>query len=78
MKVIPLVIGKALLIPRIQHWPDHGWRAEVVIADDGPGDIIIGEFVETRREADRTYAAAARTLLPAIKESNQEKRTCEF
>jgi hypothetical protein len=58
MKVTPLVVGKALLIPRIQHWPGYGWRAEVVIDDGGLGDIIIREFVETRREAKRTAVSA--------------------
>jgi hypothetical protein len=40
-----------LLISHVTHWPKHGWRAEVVIDDEGLGDIIIGEFVETREEA---------------------------
>jgi hypothetical protein len=61
----PQISGKALLIPRVKHWPQHGWRAEVVIDDLAMGDIIIGEFVETRDEAERlameaTYDAAAR------------------
>jgi hypothetical protein len=61
----PLVVGKALLIPRVRHWPQHGWRAEVVIDDLAMGDIIIGEFVETRDEAEwaasqACYDAAAR------------------
>lgn len=47
----PQISGKALLIPRVRHWPAHGWRAEVVIDELAMGDIIIGEFVETREEA---------------------------
>ena len=63
--MIPQVTEKALLIPRVKHWPDHGWRGEVVISDGGLGDIIIGEFVATREEAERLasqvcYDAAAR------------------
>jgi hypothetical protein len=50
----PLLIGKALLIPRVQHWPKHGWRAEVIIDETGTlGDIVVSEFVETREEARR-------------------------
>jgi hypothetical protein len=61
----PQVTEKALLIPRVQHWQKHGWRGEVVIYDGAMGDIIIGEFVETREEAERAasqacYAAAAK------------------
>jgi hypothetical protein len=56
----PMVVGKALLIPRVQHWPAHGWRAEIVIDDLAMGDIVISEFVETREEAERE---AARDLL---------------
>ena len=61
----PQISGKALLIPRVTHWPQHGWRAEVVIDDLAMGDIVIGEFVETREEAERlasqaAYEAAAR------------------
>ena len=62
MNVSPLVIGKTLLIPRGQHWPSHGWRAEVVISAQGMGDILIDEFVATREEATRM---AAKTLLEA-------------
>jgi hypothetical protein len=58
--VSPLVVGKALLIPRVTHWPKYGWRAEVVIDDLARGDIVISEFVETREEAER--AAARETL----------------
>jgi hypothetical protein len=47
----PQISGKMLLIPRVKHWPKHGWRAEVVIDDGAMGDIAIGEFVETREEA---------------------------
>ena len=57
--MIPQVTEKALLIPRVNYWPDHGWRAEVVVSDDGPGDIIIGEFVATREEAERLASQAA-------------------
>ena len=49
----PIVIGKALLIPRVQRWPKHGWRAEVVIDDGKMGDIVISEFVATKPEAQR-------------------------
>jgi hypothetical protein len=55
----PMVVGSALLIPRVKHWPQHGWRAEVVIDDLGMGDIIIGEFVGTRGEAERAASQAA-------------------
>ena len=55
----PLVVGKALFIPRVNYWPQHGWRAEVVIDDLAMGDIIIGEFVETREEAERLATQAA-------------------
>ncbi|HZZ22024.1 MAG TPA: hypothetical protein VFE60_05365 [Roseiarcus sp.] len=48
----PQVTEKALLIPRVTHWPQHGgWRYEVVISDGGLGDIIIGEPVATLEEA---------------------------
>jgi hypothetical protein len=30
------------------YWPQHGWRAEVVVDDLAGSDIINGEFVETR------------------------------
>jgi hypothetical protein len=40
----PQISGKALLIPRVTHWPQHGWRAEVVIDDLAMGDIVIGEI----------------------------------
>jgi hypothetical protein len=45
------VRGRTLLIPRVNYWPQYGWRAEAVIDDLATGDIIIGEFVETREEA---------------------------
>jgi hypothetical protein len=54
----PQISGKAVLIPRVKHWPQHGWRAEVVIDDLAMGDIIIGEFVETREEAERAASQA--------------------
>ena len=47
--MIPQVTEKALLIPRVNYWPDHGWHAEVVIADDANGDIIIEEFCRHTR-----------------------------
>ena len=43
----------------MNYWPDHGWRGEVVISDEGLGDIIIGEFVATRVEAERAASQAA-------------------
>jgi hypothetical protein len=49
--VTPQISGKVLLIPRVNYWPQSGWRAEVVIDDLAMSDIIIGEFVETREEA---------------------------
>jgi hypothetical protein len=55
----PQISGKALLIPRVAHWPKHGWRAEVVIDDLAMGDIIIGGFVKTREEAERLATQAA-------------------
>jgi len=61
----PQITEKALLIPRITHWPQHGaWRYEVVISDNGPGDIIIGEFVATREEAERLASKAAYDAVP--------------
>jgi hypothetical protein len=48
----PQISGKVLLIPRVKHWPQHGWRAEVVIDNLAMGDIIISEFVETREEVE--------------------------
>ena len=62
--MIPQVTEKALLIPRVNYWPDHGWHAEVVIADDANGDIIIGEFVATREEAERAASQAAYDAVP--------------
>jgi hypothetical protein len=37
----PQISGKVLLIPRVNYWPQHGWRAEVVIDDLATGDIIV-------------------------------------
>jgi hypothetical protein len=54
----PQISGNMLLIPHVTHWPKHGWRAEVVIDDLATGDIIIGEFVETREEAERLASQA--------------------
>jgi hypothetical protein len=31
----PQISGKTLLIPRIQYWRKHGWRAEVIIDEIG-------------------------------------------
>jgi hypothetical protein len=48
----PQISGKTLLIPRVQYWRKHGWRAEVIIDEIGTlGDVVISEFVETREEA---------------------------
>jgi hypothetical protein len=47
-----MVVGKALLIPRVTHWPAHGWRAEIVIDDGGLGDVSISKFFKTREEAE--------------------------
>jgi hypothetical protein len=60
----PQITEKALLIPRVNYWPDHGWRGEVVISDEGLGDIIIGEFVGTRVEAERAASQAAYEAAP--------------
>ena len=66
----PMVVGKALLIPRVQYWRKHGWRAEVIIDETGTlGDIVIGEFVETREEA--TYMAIKSLLGPAQRYAEQ-------
>ena len=64
MMIVPQVTPKALLIPRVNYWPKHGWRAEVVIDDGGLGDIIIGAFVETREEAERLATQAAYDAVP--------------
>ena len=56
----PLVVGKALLIPRVKHWQKHGWRAEIIIDDGGLGDVSISKFFKTREEAERE---AAREML---------------
>ena len=42
--ISPIVIGKTLLLPRIQFWPDHGWRCEIIIDDKALGDIEIGPW----------------------------------
>jgi hypothetical protein len=64
----PQISGEILLIPRVTHWPEHGWRAEVVIDDDAVGDIVISEFVATREGARRLAidagAEAAKRYLP--------------
>ena len=54
----PRLIDDMLLIPRVTHWPSHGWRGEVVVDDLKMGDIKIGPFVATREEAhERTMAS---------------------
>jgi hypothetical protein len=60
----PQITEKATLIPRVTRWPNHGWRGEVVICNDGRGDIIIGEFVATRDEAERLATQAAYDAVP--------------
>jgi hypothetical protein len=61
----PQITEKATLIPRVTHWPNHGgWRGEVVISDDKGGDIIIGDFVATRDEAERQATQAAYDAVP--------------
>jgi hypothetical protein len=62
MHVSPMVVGKALLTPRVKHWSEHGFRAEIVIDDNALGDIAISEFFVTREEANR---AALREMLTA-------------
>jgi len=63
----PMVVGKALLIPRVQYWRKHGWRAEVIIDETGTlGDIVIGEFVETREEAERKIMAAGGRVTSSV------------
>jgi hypothetical protein len=49
--LVPRLIDELLLIPRVNYWRDHGWRAEVVIDDLKMGDIRVGPFVATRAEA---------------------------
>jgi hypothetical protein len=60
----PQITEKALLIPRVTHWPQHGWRGDVVIDDDALGDVIIGAFVATREEAERLATQAAYDAVP--------------
>jgi hypothetical protein len=50
------------------------WNCSDILSS-GAVDSLDGCGLELSR---RTYAAAARALLPVIKESNQETRTCEF
>jgi hypothetical protein len=59
MHISPMVAGKALLIPNVEHWPKHGWRAVVVIDEPGTlGDAIISDFFATRWDAMRAAAKA--------------------
>ena len=51
--ISPIVIGKTLLLPRIQFWPDHGWSCEIIIDDKALGDIEIGPWFEGREDAER-------------------------
>ena len=53
MSVSPIVIGEALLLPRLTYWPGQGHRVEILISDDGLGDAVIGPFFATREEAER-------------------------
>jgi hypothetical protein len=57
--MFPMLIGKALLIPRVTYWPDHGWRGEVIGGDHASGAVSLSEFVETRQEARRLAQRAA-------------------
>jgi hypothetical protein len=54
----PRLVERLLLIPRVQYWPEHGWRAEVVVDDGKGGDIRIGPFVATRAEAHKRALAS--------------------
>jgi hypothetical protein len=60
MNVSPMVVGRAILTPRVKYWAGHGFRAEIVIDDLAGGDISISEFFATREEANR---AALREML---------------
>jgi hypothetical protein len=51
--ISPIVIGKTLLLPRIQFWPKNGWRCEIVIDDKALGDVEIGPWFETREGAEK-------------------------
>jgi hypothetical protein len=62
MSISPLIVGRATLTPYIRRWPEHGWRAEILIDDQALGDIVISDFFETREEANR---AALREMLTA-------------
>jgi hypothetical protein len=53
MSISPIVIGDALLVPRMAYWPGHGHRAEILISDNALGDIVISDFFKTREEAER-------------------------
>jgi hypothetical protein len=52
VSISPIVIGNALLLPRLTYWPE-GHRAEILISDDALGDIVISDFFKTREEAER-------------------------
>jgi hypothetical protein len=62
MNMSPMVVGKAILTPRVKYWAGHGHRAEILIDDCALGDIVIGAFYETHKEAER---AALREMLTA-------------
>jgi hypothetical protein len=49
----PIVIGLAILDPRIVFWKNHGWRCEIIIRDDARGDAVFSDFYPTRDEAER-------------------------
>ena len=57
----PQVTEKALLIPRVNYWPDHGWRAEVAHypKDRDRSGVVLGEFFATQAEA---HADAMKTV----------------
>jgi hypothetical protein len=40
----PIVIGLAILDPRIVFWKNHGWRCEIIIRDDARGDAVFSDF----------------------------------
>ena len=60
----PQLTEKARLTPRVRYWKKHGWRSEVLVYDGGLGDIIIGDFVKTREEAERLATQAAYDAVP--------------
>jgi hypothetical protein len=62
MNMSPMVVGKAILTPRVKYWAGHGHRAEIVIDDLAGGDIALSAFYETHKEAN---LAALREMLTA-------------